>query len=134
MLLGLWFDIDHHGGIAAHEFFTEDATLTFDAKTLHGRAEIEDVYRQRRERGGRFSRHVQTNLHATTLTPERVECSSVLLLFAADGEPPLPSTAPSAIGDVNDVVVRFGNEWRIASRRITHVFIDPSTTLAIPRS
>jgi len=40
-LVALWYEIDHHGGAGASEFFTPDAELRFSDAVFHGAAEIE---------------------------------------------------------------------------------------------
>ena len=138
VVTALWFDIDHHNGISAASFFTPDAELTFSRATFHGTAAIERVYRYRADRGPRVSRHLMSNLHITRHESRLAETVSVLILYAQDGTPPLPSSAPLLIADVLDRFVPVTDasgglhQWLIASRRIENRFMTPGQTLAVP--
>lgn len=134
----LWFEIDHRDGAAAADFFTADARLTFSRHTLRGRDEIAAVYRTRAARGPRVSRHLVSNLHVVRHDLDTAETLSVLVLHAADGAAPIPSTAPLLVADVHDHFVRAGPPpddrpgWLIASRHIHHRFVAPGAVLAVP--
>lgn len=134
LVTALWYDIDHNRGRSASTFFTADADLMFSARSFRGTAEIDEVYAGRAARGARVSRHVVTNLHVVAADAERVTAVSVLVLFAEDGEAPRPTTAPALVADVTDEFVRVDGRLRIASRRIDHAFIAPTTVLAVPTS
>ncbi|WP_331748490.1 nuclear transport factor 2 family protein [Streptomyces chartreusis] len=134
VIAALWFDIDHNGGTAAADFFVPDGLLRFADAEFHGRAEIAAVYAARRSRGARVSRHLAANVHLRELAPTRVQATSVVLLFAQDGMPPRPTTSPVLIGDVVDQFILVNDEWRIASRWLQNMFIEPDTELAVPQT
>ncbi|PRY40465.1 nuclear transport factor 2 family protein [Umezawaea tangerina] len=138
LVTALWFEIDHRGGAAASGFFTADAELTFSRRTFRGTAEIDGVYRDRAARGPRVSRHLMSNFHVLRREPDLVEAVSALVLYARDGEPPVPTTVPVLVADVFDrfVLVDSPNgeepRWLIASRRIENRFLLPGDVLAVP--
>ena len=132
LLTDLWFDIDHHGGEHAHHFFTADAELRFSGALFTGAEQIAAVYAGRRARGPRVSRHLITNLRLDDVQAESVDATSSLLLFGDDGVAPRPTTTPAMVGDVTDELVRRAGGWLIRSRRITYLFIEPTTELAVP--
>lgn len=119
-----WRDVDCNWGRSAHGFFVaEGAVYTIHDKTLHGREEIRNFYAWRAARGSRVSRHCITNFCVASVSAGRAEADWVLLLYAADGEPILPTAAPIQIADVHDVCVRGADgHWRYASRNLTTLF------------
>ena len=137
VVTALWHDIDHHDGCGAAAFFTPDASLTFSRRTFQGRAAIDEVYRERRARGPRVSRHTVTNLHIVQDGPDYIDAVSALVLYAQDGAPPIPTTTPVLIADVHDRFVRAdptgpSGPWLIAARRLENQFLAPGDVLAVP--
>lgn len=138
LLTALWFEIDHSDGSAAASFFTAEAELTFSRRTFRGTDEINGVYRDRHARGPRVSRHLMTNLHLLRYDADVVEAVSALVLYAQDGQPPVPTTVPVLVADVFDRFIRAdqpderGRCWLIASRRIENRFLLPGDVLAVP--
>ena len=138
LVTALWFEIDHGDGSAASSFFTADAELTFSRRTFRGTDEIDGVYSDRTARGPRVSRHLTSNFHVLRHETDLVEAVSVLVLYAQDGEPPVPTTVPVLVADVFDRFVRVGEpdgearRWLIAARRIENRFLLPGDVLAVP--
>jgi hypothetical protein len=132
LVTAVWFEIDHEDGSAVSSHFTPDGELTFSERTFRGRDAIDAVYRHRGARGPRVSRHVVTNMHVRSANAESASAVSTLLLFAQDGRPPLPATAPTMVGDVHDRFHHSEDGWLIASRRIEIAFIVPGDVLAVP--
>lgn len=136
LVTALWYDIDHGYGTGASAYFTADADLTFSRRTFRGRVEIDEVYRTRTARGPRVSRHTVTNLHVLRHEDSHAEAVSALVLYAEDGKPPIPATAPVLVADVYDRFLRVGqgtgSRWLIASRRIENRFLAPGDVLAVP--
>ena len=144
LVTALWFEIDHGDGSAASSFFTADAELTFSRRTFRGTEQIDGVYRDRAARGPRVSRHLTSNFHVLRHDTDLVEAVSALVLYAQDGEPPVPTTVPVLVADVFDRFVRIGGpdgsdgpdgedrRWLIAARRIENRFLMPGDVLAVP--
>jgi|GEM_PF-1936292 len=138
LVTALWFEIDHGDGSAASGFFTAAAELTFSRRTFRGTDEIDGVYSDRTARGPRVSRHLMSNFHILRYQTDLAEAVSALVLYAQDGEPPIPTTAPVLVADVFDRFVRVGEpdgrggRWLIAARRIENRFLAPGDVLAVP--
>ena len=138
LLTALWFEIDHGDGSAAAGFFSAEAELTFSRRTFRGTDEINGVYRDRHARGPRVSRHLVANVHLLRYDADVVEAVSALVLYAQDGQPPLPTTVPVLVADVFDRFIRVdqpdesGRRWLIASRRVENRFLLPGDVLAVP--
>lgn len=138
LVTALWFEIDHGDGSAAASFFTADASLTFSRRTFRGTDEINGVYSNRAARGPRVSRHLMSNFHVLHHETDLVEAVSALVLYAQDGQPPVPTTLPVLVADVFDRFVRVvepdgrARRWLIASRRIKNRFLVPGDVLAVP--
>jgi len=132
VVTALWFEIDHGDGSGASAFFTPDGELRFNDRSFQGIAEIDTVYRTRTERGPRVSRHLVTNLHVVRADADSASAISALVLFADDGEPPRPTTAPLMVADVVDEFVRTGDRWLISSRHVREMFRAPGSVLAVP--
>jgi len=137
LVTALWHEIDHGDGSAASSFFTADAELTFSSRTFRGTDEIDGVYEARAARGPRVSRHLASSFHVLRHETGLVEAVSALVLYAQDGLPPVPTTAPVLVADVLDRFVQVSDpggqaRWLIASRRIENRFLTPGDVLAVP--
>ena len=118
-----WYDVDHNFGRTAYTFFVKQgASYTIQDAVFSGQGEIRDFYAWREGRGDRVARHCVVNMRALAVSPDRATATSILLLYAADGRPILPTAAPIQIADVHDVCVREGGEWRYESRRLVTLF------------
>lgn len=111
--------------------FTEDADYRNGARQLKGREEIAAFFRTRAA-AGRTSRHLHSGLRLRASGPEGAEGESVWLTFAGAGPPPVADAAPAAVSDVSDVYRREDGVWRIASRRIAQIFVNPGFTPPVP--
>jgi len=125
-----WYEIDVHGGGNAHLFYTEDATFTTSLKSRRGHDEIRAFYAARTERGPRLSLHIVQNFRAVLISPTLAHCDYVMSLYAADGEPILPSRPAIMIARATERVVREreGSPWRYAERTLTPLFRDDTPT------
>ena len=129
LLVDYWHEVDRNWGEAAHEYYTEDAIFTTSLRTRSGRAEIQEFYRSRRDRGARVALHLISNLRVNVHNTADASAEWVLSLHAADGEPILPSKPAIMIADVADVLVRCGDgRWRYRSRVIRPLFRDDTPT------
>ena len=124
LLAAYWHEVDANRGQEAHLFFTEDAVYRHSgAPDLVGQAAIRAYYASRRARGPRVARHVMSNVRVTHAANGEARCNSIVLLFAADGAPVLPSAPPILIADVVDDCQRQRDgQWRFRSRLIDAVF------------
>ena len=128
-----WHDVDMNWGRRAHEFYVEDGIYHAAKDTVfRGRAEIKKFYDWRESRGARVARHLISNFRVTLQDERHATTNWVLSLYAADGEPVLPSMPPIQTSDCSDVCIR-GDDgvWRYVSRRLQTVFAG-ATPVTIP--
>jgi hypothetical protein len=128
-----WYDVDMNWGRTAHEYFVEDGVY-YAAKdaVFKGRDEIRKFYSWRESRGARLARHLVSNFRVVLEGERHATATWVLSLYAADGEPVLPSVPPIQTADCSDVCVRQDDgRWRYVSRRLTTIFAS-STPVTIP--
>ncbi len=125
-----WHEVDFNWGARAHEFYTADATFTTSIRTRRGRDAIRQFYLDRKARGARVSLHVVNNFRVVVESPCRVRCEYIMSLYAADGEPVLPSRPAIMIARVTEIAVRESEShpWLYADRTLTPLFRDNTPT------
>lgn len=122
-MIEYWHEVDTRGGLEAAAYYTEDGIFEGGGKPLVGRAAIDGFYRWRLDRGERTSRHVITNFRAEFRDDRHATTNCVMMLYAADGPPILPSTPPIIITDLIDQCVKGDDgEWRYARRTFVALF------------
>ncbi|MCW5770150.1 MAG: hypothetical protein KIT16_00840 [Rhodospirillaceae bacterium] len=132
LAIDYWFDVDHHWGAAAHDYYLEDGTFAIGDRIFRGRSEIRQFYAWRRGRGARVARHCITNFRILATSEDAVEAISLLTLYAADGAPILPSTPPIQISDVFERCRRDADgRWKYVSRRLVPLF-EGTTPVTVP--
>ncbi|NWG23866.1 MAG: nuclear transport factor 2 family protein [Pseudorhodoplanes sp.] len=118
-----WYEVDHNWGRAAHEFYVADGTFAIGDKVMSGREAIAGFYRWRESRGDRTARHVVTNFRLLSHTGDAATFACIMLLYAADGLPVLPSLPAIMIADAVGACRRDAEgRWRFASHRLIPVF------------
>jgi hypothetical protein len=123
------FRLDRCDGAQVHELFSPGGRYTIDGATLSGREAIERGFAARAARGPRTARHVFTNVRIGDAQPGRVTVNSVMLLWAADGRPPIAGTTPLGIADVTDVLEQLDGRWLFAERIVTTIFRGEGTAV-----
>lgn len=120
-----WYEVDHHWGRSAHEFYAPDGVFVIGDRRMSGQGEILDFYRWRQGRGERTARHVVSNFLTRIIDERHARLECILSLYAADGAPVLESKPPIMIADViNDYVLDAdGRRWLLASRVLRPVFM-----------
>ena len=114
--------IDHRDGVGVESLFTMGGVYDMSNRIFRGRDQIKGFYDARKSRGSRAARHVFSNLHLTMERPDRASGTTILTLYACDGEPPYPAQA-ILIADYDDVYVRDeAGRWRYESRVIVPAF------------
>jgi len=84
---------------------------------------IADFYRWRESRGERVARHVVTNFRLGAPQGSRAKCECIMLLYAADGRPVLPSLPAIMIADIVGECVRNAEgRWQYLSHRLIPIF------------
>jgi ketosteroid isomerase-like protein len=129
LTVDFWHEVDVEGGRRAASYYAQDAVFATSVREYRGRAAIETFYSHRRERGARTSLHVVNNFRIDLESDTRANCHYILSLFAADGEPVLPSRPAIMLARVLEVVLKQDDgTWRYESRRIDPLFRDDTPT------
>lgn len=121
-----WYDVDTNTGAGAHEFYAEDGVfdMGLGSKPHHGRSAVQQFYAWRRSRGARTARHVVTNFQVRVEGPGEATLLCIMSLYAADGEPILPSLPAIMIADViADYARDDAGAWLVRSRTLKPVFM-----------
>lgn len=117
------YHLDHDEVDALVALFTDNAVYTHGRRRSEGKAEIAALFRSRTAAGPRTARHIQSGLRIEIESAARARGTSVVLTFAADGEPPLRAV-PHLVADFDDVYERGPDgRWRIAERHISRIFV-----------
>ena len=122
-MVDYWFEVDMKGGGGVSRYYTKDGIFEGGSEPLVGHDAIEAFYSWRTGRGVRTSRHVITNFRAEFHDDGTATTYCVMMLYAADGAPILPSTPPIIITDLIDQCVR-GEEggWLYKRRSFVALF------------
>lgn len=121
LVLRYWREVDERWGARAHEFFTPDGVFVSETTRLVGRNEIKAFYDWRRGRGDRVARHIVNNA-LVSVDGDRATVGYLMTIYAADGVPVLPVTAPNLISDVTETLVRVDGAWLIAEKKFSTLF------------
>jgi hypothetical protein len=121
-LVRYWHDVDFNGGRNAGSYYTDDAVFEGEGFAYRGRAEIEEFYAFRRDRGPRVVLHAVLNFSCTFDSDARASSAWVCLLHAHDGDAPQVSAPPINVSLVRDVYVREDGEWRVERRSWSTLF------------
>jgi len=114
--------IDHNQTEKVADLFTEDGWYGREGGSRSaGRDAIRKSYAGRAARGERTARHIFTNLRLTMHSATEAEGVCILLLFAADGAPPLPAE-PMLVQDYKDTYRKVDGRWLFASRETKALF------------
>jgi SnoaL-like protein len=134
-MIDYWYEVDLKGGAGVSEMYVEDGIFNGGGKPLVGRAAIEQFYTWRTNRGVRTSRHVITNFRAEFQDETHATTYSVMLLYAADGAPILPTAPPIMITDLVDRCVKCEDgKWRYIERTFVPLFMGGAAPTVPPES
>lgn len=126
------YRIDMHGGLTVAELFTEGGYYESDGQRSTGRSAIRAAYEMRAARGPRTSRHLFTNLRFFSDGAGAIRGTSIMLLFARDGDGVHPAQ-PILVADVDDeYALSDDGRPEIRSRTLTTVFVDPIVKPFLP--
>lgn len=127
--IDFWHEVDIKGGSDAAAYYVDDAVFETSVREYRGRAAIEAFYARRRDRGVRVSLHLVNNFRIEVDSDTRVRCQYILSLFAADGQPILPSRPAIMLALVEEVVLKQSDgAWLYESRRVNPQFRDNTPT------
>jgi hypothetical protein len=135
-MIDYWYEVDMKGGAGVSEMYVEDGIFHGGpGKPLVGRAAIEQFYTWRQDRGARTSRHVITNFRAEFTDATHATTYCVMMLYAADGKPVLPTAPPIIITDLIDRCVKCEDgKWRYIERTFVPLFIGGAAPTVPPES
>jgi hypothetical protein len=134
-MIDYWYEVDMKGGAGVSEMYMEDGIFHAGPKPLVGRAAIEQFYTWRQDRGARTSRHIITNFRAEFTDDTHATTYCVMMLYAADGVPVLPSAPPIAICDLIDHCVKCDDgKWRYIERIFVPLFMGGVAPTVPPES
>jgi SnoaL-like domain len=132
LLADFWYDVDTNWGRQAANFYTEDGIFEASGRTYVGRDMIDRFYRYRQDRGARVAVHAFSNFRAEPMNATEALSTWYLFLYAADGEPVLPTKPPIQIALATDHCVKCEDgRWRYRRRKFSVWFKGgvPTTTM-----
>lgn len=130
MMVDYWDEVDARWGAKAHEMYTEDGKF----QKMNSREEIKAFYDWRKGRGDRASFHIVLNMKVDVESADKATARYVMMLFAADGTPPIDLAAPNTINDCVVHFVREASGWKIKSNMMKVIFKTDTPTTAMPDS
>ena len=135
-MIDYWYEVDLRGGAGVSQMYVEDGIFHGGpGKPLVGRTAIEQFYTWRQDRGARTSRHVITNFRAEFTDETHATTYCVMMLYAADGTPVLPTAPPIIITDLIDRCVKCDDDrWRYLERTFVPLFMGGAPPTVAPES
>lgn len=134
-LADYWHDVDTAWGERAGSFYTENAVFEAGRLKLEGRAAIQRFYSWRQDRGARTAAHVVTNFHVCFDDDDADAATAhwYMLLYAADGEPVLPTHPPVRLCRMRDTFRfdRASGRW-LCSYRLWETLFEGGALLQVP--
>jgi len=125
-----WYEVDHNYGMNARDFYLEDSVFV----NIRGREAIHQFYIWRKDRGERTSLHLISNFRAEFEGPKLARTYNVMSLYAADGQPVLPSEPAIQIAEnFDECVLGDDGQWRYKSRKFTNIFKSPTPNTVPPK-
>lgn len=124
-----WALADLTEATTLEELFTPDAVFELGKLKLEGLPAISAFFAEREagmRASGRTTRHLASNFLAIPQPDGSVRVRSTVLVYAGNGEHPLPATEPSGIADFHDLCRRQPDgRWLYDNRTATTVFVGP---------
>jgi hypothetical protein len=123
-MMDYWHDVDTNWGRNAGDYYTDDAVFIGGTATYTGKAQIQAFYQWRIDRNvPRAAIHGVSNFRVALDSPTQATGTWYLLLYAADGVPPLPTHPPIHMSLVTDICVKGDDgKWRYKSRKFDTIF------------
>ena len=133
-LIAYWHDVDFNRGLNAAGYYTEDGVFESGGVAPYtGRAEIEEFYAFRRDRGPRVVLHAVVNFHCTVESGAVAHTAWVCMLYAHDGEAPQATAPPINVSLVKDINVLVDGEWLVRRRTWNAMFRGGAPATVLPR-
>jgi hypothetical protein len=129
-----WYDVDFNWGRTASQLYVEEGVFAIGDSRMDGRAAVAEFYSWREGRGVRTARHVVTNFRLEAFSGDSATLRCILLLYAADGAPVLPSLPAIMIGDIVSQCVRIADgRWRYRAHLLSPVFMSGEPPTVKPK-
>ena len=125
------YRVDFEEGMTVSELFCPDGYYESDGRRSTGRDAINAAYAKRSALGPRTARHLFTNVRLGRINEEEYSGTSLMLLFAENGRPPLPAL-PLLVADVADRYRIVGDSVLLQSRTLASVFVRPGDSPVLP--
>jgi hypothetical protein len=125
LMTNYWVDVDHNGGIRAHEFYLPEALFAVGNNRFEGPEKIRAFYARRRQHGTTTTRHLVSNLRVLRDDPGCVWTVGVMSLYRADGRPPFRLARPPAMIADFEAQCVLGDDrvWRFQSHVLRPIFV-----------
>lgn len=111
------------------DLFEQEAVFDLGRLQLAGLPAIAAFLAEREQamrEGGRTTRHLASNFLALPQGDGSVRVRSTVMVYAGNGENPLPATEPSGIADFRDICRRQADgRWLYHHRSASTVFVGP---------
>jgi len=123
-LADFWHDVDTNWGRNAGDYYAPDAVYVSGRMNLVGREEIQKFYSWREGRGARVAVHAFGNFRAEFDGAGGAVATWYMLLWAVDGEAPLPSEVPTRISRATEIF-RYdeaAGRWLCTRRELENLF------------
>jgi hypothetical protein len=133
LLADYWHDVDTNWGRNAGSYYTEDAEFIGEAATYAGRAKIQEFYAWRVSQGARLAVHAVNNFRVESAAAGLAKATWYLLLYAANGEPVLPTHPPITISLVTDDYVSGPDGNWLCKRRLFRTLFQGGTPAHNPK-
>ena len=118
LLVDYWHDVDTNWGENAPDYYTPEGLFEGPAASYVGREKIRAFYRWRKTRGDRTVVHSVQNFQAFfDGGPDKARCHWILMLYAADGKPVLPTHPPIQIAYMTDRLIKTEDTIISSTRR-----------------
>ena len=123
-LADFWHDVDTNWGRNASDYYAPDAVYSSGKLNLEGREAIQNFYSWREDRGARVAVHAYSNFRADFDDAGGATATWYMLLWAADGEAPRESEAPTRISRATEIF-RWDDQaqrWLCTRRDLVNLF------------
>jgi hypothetical protein len=112
--------VDHRSADTIHELVTEDVFIQMAYGPMVGKDAVK-AWGKDRAVVNRTTRHLMTNFRFHIVGADRVEGTSMSLIFRNDGSE-VGQALPWALTECDDVFVRQDGTWKFASHITTDIF------------
>jgi hypothetical protein len=112
--------VDHRSADTIHELVTDDVFIQMAYGPMVGRDAVK-AWGADRAAVDRTTRHIMTNFRFRVVGKDKVEGSSMSVIFRSEGSQIAPAL-PWAVTECSDVFVRQEGRWKFASHITTDIY------------